>query len=199
MLNYMTLRPIPAKSVWSPKNPKQVQNETLVMDYVQEIVNTYDFIMVVERMDESLTVLALLTGLDLGTVLNADSKVAGEYLLTRSGTCKKQVKGKMSKGVQEFFATNIWKAMNYGDYVLYAAANRSLDLTIERIGRERFNDKLIEFKRLKSKALQVCGDKLGLGCSSDGVPLPDHKCYLRDFGCGYKCVDAMLLDNDEVL
>jgi hypothetical protein len=198
MSRYMSLRPIPPHSVWKRNEPNRVQNETLVMDFVQEIVNCYDFIMVVERMDESLTALALVTGLDLGSVLSTSAKVSGEYKLARAGKnegrCSKQAKGKMSKGVKEYFETKKWLAMNYADYVLYEAANRSLDLTIEQIGRDRFDLALADFRRLKAKATQVCGEHAGLGCTGDGIALPENTCYVRDFGCGHKCVDAMLRD-----
>jgi hypothetical protein len=198
MFKYMSLRPILPHSVWKPSEPTKVQNETLVMDYVQDIVNRYDFLMVVERMDESLTALALVAGLDLGDVLSTSAKVSGEYKLARSGKnegrCSKQAKGRVSKGMEKYFETKAWLAMNYADYVLYEAANRSLDLTIEQIGRDRFDRALAELRRLKAKATQVCGDHVGLGCTGDGVALPENTCYVRDFGCGHKCVDAMLRD-----
>jgi hypothetical protein len=166
MFNYMSLQPIQGR-FWKPDEPTHVRNETLLIDYVQDTVNSYDFITVVERMDESLTALALMTGLDLGDVLSTSAKVSGEYKLTRSGKnegqCSKSIKGKMSKGVKEYFGTKAWLAMNYADYVLYEAANRSLDLTIERIGRDRFDRALADFRRLEAKALQVCGDHLVTG------------------------------------
>jgi hypothetical protein len=197
MFNYMSLRPIQTR-FWKPTEPTQVHNGTLLMDYVQDIVNSYDFITVVERMDESLTALALVAGLDLGDVLSTSAKVSGEYKLARSGknegSCSKSTKGKMSKGVKEYFESKVWLAMNYADYVLYEAANRSLDLTIEKIGRDRFDRALTDFRRLKAKAMQVCGDHVGLGCTGDGIALPENTCYVRDFGCGHQCVDAMLRD-----
>jgi hypothetical protein len=202
MLDYIALTKIPARSAWTPDQPKQVRNETAVTTVVREIVQSYDFLLVVERMDESLTALAMMTGLSLGDVLSTNSKVAGQYLVSTTGKhkgqCIQQVKGRMSVGVQRYLESSMWKAMNYGDYVLYEAANRSLDLTIDRLGRDKFNKQLVEFQRLKSQALQVCGDHLGLGCTSNGVPNPD-KCYLRDFGCGYQCVDAMLRDDSSSL
>jgi hypothetical protein len=194
MFNYITLRKIPPKSVWNPSTPRQVQNETLVTEYVQEIVNSYDFLMVVERMDESLTALALVAGLDLGDVLSTSSKVSGAYRLIK-GQCSQQSKGHISKGVMDYFESKVWLAMNFADYVLYEAANHSLDLTIERIGRDRFDRALAEFRRLKAKVMQVCGDsQVGLGCTGNDVALPENTCYLRDFGCGHTCVDAMLRD-----
>jgi hypothetical protein len=197
MSNYMSLQRIPGK-FWKPTEPTHVPNATLLIDYVQDTVNSYDFITVVERMDESLTALALMTGLDLGDVLSTSAKVSGEYKLARSGKnegqCTKSIKGKMSEGVRKYFETKAWLAMNYADYLLYEAANRSLDLTIERIGRDRFDRALADFRRIEAKAMEVCGDHLGSGCTGDGVALPETTCYVRDFGCGYMCVDAMLRD-----
>jgi hypothetical protein len=78
--------------------------------------------------------------------------------------------------------------------LLYEVANRSLNLTIEQIGRDRFDRALADFRRLEAKAMQVCGDHLGSGCIGDGVALPETTCCVRDLGCGHKRVDAMLRD-----
>jgi hypothetical protein len=197
MFQYTALTTIAPRSVWTPHQATAVRNITLVYEIVNEIMEGYDFIVVVERMDESLVAMALLTGLELSDVLITNSKVAGKYTLARtgsdSGTCYQQPKGTISPGVQEYFDSASWRAMNYGDYVLYAAANASLDRTIHvTIGLDRFNLALAEFRRLKARALQACGNELGNGCSSDGQPVQETACYVRDFGCGYRCIDKIL-------
>jgi len=195
--NYMSLVSVEKKSVWRPQEPTKVIHPVdLIHQKLQTLIQSYDFLMVVERMDESLTALALLTGLELGHVLVTSSKVAGKYQLIRvgrdKGKCIKNRKSFISSGVQSYFESDEWLAMNYADEILYRAANISLDLTIDRIGREKFALALAEFQRLKLKAVEVCSDRLGLGCDVEGRSLPEEECYDRDFGCGYKCVDTML-------
>jgi hypothetical protein len=167
-----------------------------VHEKVGRLLQSYDFMMVVERMDESLTALALTTGSSLTDVLITSSKVAGSYLLVRvgkdAGHCRRQLKGELSEGVRNYTESDEWKAMNYADEILYRAANASLDRTIEQLGRERFDRSLEEFKQLKEKALSACGSRLGYGCSDKGEPLSEEQCYLRDFGCGYSCVDSIV-------
>ena len=152
--------------------------------------------LVVERMDESLTALALLTGLSLKDVLVTSSKVAGGYLLVRvgkeAGHCRRQLKGPMSEGVRNYTESEEWLAMNYADEILFRAANASLDRTIESIGRDRFDLALQEFLRLKEQVLQECGSRLGFGCTDQGEPVEEEQCYFRDFGCGYSCVDSVV-------
>jgi hypothetical protein len=199
--NYLSLETIPSKSFWSPSRPTHVMNARLVHEKVQALLHGYDFIMVVERMDESLTALALLTGLRLGDVLTPSSaKVAGDYRLQRigrkKGQCHYQRKGTMSDGVRRYFNSHEWLAMNYADEILYRAANASLDMTIDQtLGRDRFDVALVEYRRLQKKVTEHCGQRLGSGCTADGqvIETQQEECYDRDFGCGFLCVDDFLM------
>ena len=158
-------------------------------------MEAYDFVMVVERMDESLVVLSLLLGLPVGDVLVSNSKVAGGYLQSRFGKklgqCKLQVKGNRSLGIEAYIGSPEWKAMQYADEILYRAANASLDRTIEQIGRIRFEAALEEYRQLQQRAREVCGPTWGTGCTVDGQQFLEP-CYERDFGCGYQCIDRLL-------
>jgi hypothetical protein len=202
----LSLEQIPSKSFWLPSRPTRVLNASLVHDKVQSLLHGYDFLMVVERIEESLTALALLTGLRLGDVLTPSSaKVAGDYRLQRigrkKGQCHYQRKGKMSDGVQRYFNSDEWLAVNYADEVLYKAANASLDLTIERLGRDRFDVALAEYRRLQKKVTEHCGQRLGSGCTEDGhvIETQQEECYDRDFGCGYRCVDDFLVQERQLM
>lgn len=192
---YLSLEPIEPRSVWTPHSPTFVINPEKLHAKIQTLLESYDFMIVVERMDESLTALALLTGLSLADVLITNSKVAGSYLLSRvgkeAGKCQRQLKGPLSAGVKNYTESEEWLAMNYADEILFRAANASLDRTIEQIGRDKFEQSLQQFLRLKERVLKVCGPRLGFGCSDTGEPLEEEQCYLRDFGCGYSCVDSV--------
>jgi hypothetical protein len=186
-------------------------NASLVHDKVRAVLQGYDFFMVVERMDQSLTALALLTGLPLGDVLTpSSSKVAGDYRLQRigrkKGQCHYQRKGNMSIGVKQYFNSHEWLAMNYADEILYRAANASLDLTIDRhLGRYRFDVALAEYRRLQQKATLHCERQRqgsSSGCTAHGEfteATEQEECYDRDFGCGYQCLDDFLVQERKLM
>ena len=84
--------------------------------------------------------------------------------------------------------------MSYGDYVLYEAVNKSLDLTIDSLGRELFEDALDAFIKLKCRAEEKCAADAVFPCSSTGeIQLAEssESCYKRDWGCGYPCLDTL--------
>ena len=201
--NYLSLEAVAPRSVWTPHAPTHVRDAPALHARLQRLLQSYDFMLVVERMDESLTALAHLTGLSLKDVLVTNSKVAGSWLFKRvgrdSGTCQRQLKEPTSAGVQAYIESDEWVAMNYADEILWRAANASLDRTIASIGHDTFAASLQEFRRLKEQVLQVCGSRLGFGCSDQGEPLADEQCYLRDFGCGYSCIDSVVDGNAVVV
>ena len=181
--------------------PKLYRGKALVdqpkaLTVVKELMDEYNFLMVSERMDESLVVLALLTGLDLKDVMVTSSK-SGKFSLQpvgkRRGQCVYLNKARFTPAVNEFLASNEWRAMHYADYVMFEAVNKSLDLTIERLGRERFYQSLAEFKRLKQRVETDCtADQLDSGCTADGLRTHNETCYYQDMGCGHLCLDEVL-------
>jgi hypothetical protein len=206
-LQYASLEKIPKNSAWTPENATLVLNPDQVQENVQQIVHNYDFLIVVERMDESLVALALTMGIRLGDVLVTSSKVAGSnyHYSNRKGkgwVCTKTVKSFVSLAAKEYLESDEWYARNYGDYLLHATANKSLDLTIDRLGRERFEQALAEFRRLKALETKVCAPHVQLPCSEHGIPQVDKaqkNCYHSgrfDFGCGYQCIDEMLTNEE---
>jgi len=77
---------------------------------------------------------------------------------------------------------------------LLEAASLSLDLTIEAIGRERFDEALERFKALKQRAVKKCAAEAVFPCSRNGTPQPKEaasNCYSDDMGCGYMCLDKL--------
>jgi len=80
--------------------------------------------------------------------------------------------------------------------MLYDAANRSIDHTIETvIGRDKFNKALLEFEDMQRKVTKYCSDKVVLQCTANGTKVDKEKiskCYTHDeMGCGYECLDEM--------
>jgi hypothetical protein len=112
--------------------------------------------------------------------------------------CIPTVKSVISPTVQTYLESDAWRAANYGDYLLHAAANLSLDRTIEQvIGRETFARALHEYQQLRALEQAKCAPQVEFPCSNDGMPQPDlskKSCYLPyfDFGCGHACIDDII-------
>ena len=163
-------------------------NSQLVEQHVQNILQGYDFMVVVERMDESLVMLQLLLGAEPGDMLSVDSKVPGDYhYFPKKETCVQIAKSHVSPIVKQYLNSEPWYTQNYGDYLLLAAANRSLDLTIDAWGRPQFETALTEYRRLKKRASETCSNITVFECSSDGVvqfEMAKDNCYKKDQGCG---------------
>lgn len=207
-LRYLSLNSIAEGSAWTKKTPERVRNPDAVVNNVRNVIHTYDFLIVPERMDESLTAMALVMGVDVGDVLVTSSKVAGSRyrLLHPTHTtfeCVPTIKSFFSRRVRTFLQSARWRAMNYGDYLLHEAASQSLDLTVEQvIGRVRFDAALARYKTLKRLEQKQCAPKVKFPCSDKGQPqlqLAQENCYLfyYDFGCGYQCIDKLIDEHDK--
>lgn len=192
---YMTLREsIPPWSAWSHDAPTEVNNTKQIHEHVQQIINDYDFMVVVERMDESLVTLSILLEVDIGDIVLLDSKAQGTYTYV-DRHCFQAVKAKTTPLVKEYLSSDRWFAQNYGDYLLHAAANSSLDKTIDSLGRKRVEEAVSEYRRLKSIALERCASKAFFPCSPEGkrqLKLSRESCYVKDEGCGYQCINDVL-------
>jgi hypothetical protein len=194
-LRYMTVKDIPAGSFWSREQKTMVLQPGVLRERVQDVILD---IAVTERMDESLVALQLLMGLRLGDILlTSSSKVGGTFSRSspKEPACIEIQKSFISERVKEYLGSDEWYAKNYGDYLLYAAANRSLDLTIEGLGRDRFEGALRKYRQAKNLVVERCASKAIFPCSANGTfqkVLSKRDCYYRDEGCGYPCVDALL-------
>ena len=155
-------------------------------------------VLVTERMDESLVALALLLGVDVGNVLVQPSKVSGASFYYIHGKCRAMVSAQKFASVQKYIEGNGWRAINYGDYLLHAAASRSLDLTIASLQPE-FDKAMTRYRKLKSLAEAKCVNETVYPCSPQGIPQADLaklSCYDKDAGCGHRCVDRVIGEYD---
>jgi hypothetical protein len=209
-LRYISFDPIPEYSAWTPERPEQIVNPQQVVKYVRRTIQDYDFMIVPERMDESLVAMALLLNIDVGDVLVSSSKVAGttQYHMLHPNrttfTCMPTARSIISPLVAKHLQSNQWRAMNYGDYLLHAVASKSLNLTIQyTIGYERFQRALNRYHKLQELELKYCAPHVQFPCSNDGIPqlkVALRNCYLfyYDFGCGYPCIDSIIHEHDKV-
>jgi Sulfotransferase family len=108
--------------------------------------------------------------------------------------------------VKYFSSNEHWLKYNYGDYLLYVAMNKSLDMTIDVVlGRDNVDEAVRQYRALKQKAQRICQSETIFPCSTtpaasssttsatrnDGIYQPasvDH-CYQDDWGCGYPCLN----------
>ena len=162
--------------------------------FAREIMEDYDFIGVTERMDESLVVMKILLDLDLNDVLYLSAKGSGGYDDgAYKGQCHYILKSYVSPGMKKFFDSEVWQKRIDGDQMLFNSANKSLDLTIDALGRDYVMEQLEEFKKMKKEAVEFCRpDDLIFPCTQDGsLHRFNHTCLWWDSGCGYRCLDHM--------
>ena len=172
--------------------------ETLAVEYIQnQVLQHYDFIAVVERWVESMAVLKLLLPeVQYSDVIAVRVKEKGSYA-SHHDACKYNppLRDMDSSPVVQSYLQGRFRQSN-PDYLLYAAVNRSLDLTIDRLGRERVEEGVRQIQYLQNRAEQECREETILPCSEQGERQPKaiKNCYVRDFGCGHECLDRVLED-----
>jgi hypothetical protein len=175
--------------------PSEVSNPDLVHQTVKEIMQDYDFMILVERYDESLVAMQLMLGLETSDILYLSSKHAGTYHY-RIGRCVQLASSFVSRAVSEYLSSKEWYAKSYGDYLLQEAINQSLDLTIEAFGRENVDEALQNFLALKQQAEEHCAPEAVFPCSKEGEPQMEKaksSCYQNDWGCSYPCLDNLTI------
>jgi hypothetical protein len=170
-----------------PRNPETYVNAT------QTVLDDYDFIGITERLDESLVVLQLLLGLETQDILYLSSKSSEsfEYLPSAQG-CLYLTPKFETPAMREFFQSPLWTKYTQADQLLYRAANKSLDLTIEALGRDLVDKQLRKFKWAQELAYKTCIDRVVFPCTADGKEqLDTSDCLYQDAGCGYACLDKV--------
>jgi len=165
---------------------------------MNQILKDYNFIAITERMDESLVTLSMLMNVPLADVLYLNAKSSGGFddgEGKQRGKCVYIVPSKASPYMKELMESDDFHEHIYWDRVLHQAANKSLDLTIDALGREKFEQKLSQFKHAQAVAHKRCIKRTIFPCSFEGgeKQIPDDKndCLLGDAGCGYKCLDEV--------
>lgn len=155
-----------------------------------KIFQDYDFIGVTERMDESAVALQLLLGLNTGDILYTSAKGSGTYEAVPDAGCVYIHKSFVSEGMQQYFDSIPWKVMIASDEFFHKAANRSLDLTIEKLGKDRFDTALRSFRHAMLQVEVRCQSQIQFPCTSSGEEVRDP-CLWMDSGCGTECLDEV--------
>jgi hypothetical protein len=199
-LHYVTFDKLPLHSTWNSAYPANVQNVDAVHSTIERVLHDYDFILIQERLEESLVALQLLLGLHTTDILSMPLHTGGSYLFDRHAGClelfspptlphlRNPVSTKtadsetvsqssssssssppLTKALDEYLQSPQWYAQNYGDYVLWGAANASLDRTIGALGQHAFDEALQDFRELQQQVVQVCSKQVVFPCSPNGT------------------------------
>jgi len=164
---------------------------------VRNIIRDYDFLAVAERMDESLVAMKMILNLDFGDFIYLSSKVKGGYDDGKSEHgCVNLVPSRVSEKVDSFLSTE-FRTSNQEDNLLYRTVNRSLDKTIDQLGKTKFEAQLERYRMFLKKVQGICEESTAFPCSPDGVlqrNISDQNCYFNDWGCGYPCFDQFILE-----
>jgi Sulfotransferase family len=159
---------------------------------INKLLYEYDFIGVTERMDETAVALMMLLNVDMGSILYLNAKGNGGYDDGGfMGQCFYIEPSHISRGMQKFFEHPQWKAAVKWDELLYRAANRSLDLTIDRLGRASFEKNLTKFRNAQAVAHERCLPREVFPCTSTGIKNRNKSCLWKDSGCGSDCLDEV--------
>jgi hypothetical protein len=146
-------------------------------------------------MDETYVVLMMLLGLPMADILYVSAKKHGGFDDAGAiGTCTYIQPSFLSEGMQKFFANPSWKKRIENEVALYQAANRSLDMTIDRLGRDKVDEQLARFRQAKELIETKCLPTVVFPCMEGGKrPLPrkETDCLWRDSGCGTTCLDEV--------
>lgn len=174
--------------------PYDVFNRTIhnPIDVTNTIFNEYNFIGITERMDESAVAIMMLLNLKIGDILYLSSKKHGGYDDGGGMGCKLIQPSFMTPTIQEFFNSHEWNELVKYDLMLYKAAYKSLDLTIESLGKEKFNENLKKFKEALKYAEEKCLESTIFPC--DHGYFHQHNatdCLWNDSGCGTTCLDEV--------
>jgi hypothetical protein len=164
---------------------------------VQEILDDYDFIGVTERMDESLIVMKFLLNLTLKEILYVKpARTSGSFsngYIDRP--CVYLIPSFVTPGIEKYFESPEWKKRIEGDELLYRAANKSLDRTIDAIGRDRVERAMQQFNKAQAYVQEQCEGKVRSMCDDGGkvVPPGNRTCYIWGEGCDYQCINDLTL------
>jgi hypothetical protein len=171
-----------------------------VVEVVNAILQEYDFIGITERLDESLVVLSMLLNVKLTDVLYLNAKNHGGFDDGRfNETCVYIVPSYVSPTMKTWLAEDAeWKERTRGDQLLYQAAWRSLDRTIDKLGREEVQRQVLIFQEWRHVAEAECASQVMFPCKADGTRVISKTrsqapgCLWNDSGCGNDCLDRVV-------
>ena len=143
--------------------------ERLALEHVRrEVLDTYNFVAVTERWAESMVVLKLLLpGVLYSDLVVLRTKERGSFVPFGKRCKFIPVVTSIPDRIKSYL-DGPFRDTN-PDYLLYAAVNRSLDMTIESLGRERVEEGVRLIQYLQSLAQENCMNSTIPPCSGPGL------------------------------
>ncbi len=165
---------LPEYYFWDPSAPEEIQKPHLLRTRVENLFNSYDFIGVSERLNESLVMLSFLLDLSLTEVTYHSFRSTSNTYVQGGGKgghkCFKSVSAHegMTQELKDYVESNEWMAITAADRLLHKTANEAMDNTIDNvIGRDVFKERLVEFERLLDLLSTSCTG-VCVRCTSNG-------------------------------
>lgn len=108
--------------------------------------------------------------------------------------CALLQKSFVSPAVREYLLGEAWQSNVKYDALLHQAVNASLDLTIEALGRDKFQQQLTRYRTMQRLIRDDCATKVRMPCDAHGRRrlANETDCLFSDTGCGYDCIDESL-------
>ena len=137
---------------------KLANNLTLAKKLVEKTVNEFDFIGTVERLDESLVLLSIMMDVQVTDVLYSNAKLSGGYMIRpKEHECRQIGKKRpLFPSAEKFLESERFQQMIKIDTLLHDAVDRSIDRTIEYVGRALVDSKVKEFMDAKAALDKKC-------------------------------------------
>lgn len=183
-------------------NPGQKEHER----DTRELLESYDFLGVSERMDESLAVLKIILNLGFQDVLylpipkakdikakladGSDGGFVDYYDRWSKDKCRPILKPEVPLEMKEWFYSEEFEAFIEADVMFYKAVNASLDKTISELGRDLVEKTVKQVQWAQKVAEKEC-QNARFPCSSQGEIQKETDCLFSNVGCGYKCLDEV--------
>lgn len=161
---------------------------------IGDILEDYNFIAIMERMDESLVVLQMLFNLTTKEILYTRARSGGTFSNGfKDRPCFYILPTFKSPGMKKFLASDEWNEHVAPDVEFFKAAHKSLDRTIEALGRQEFNHRLVVFKDALKVAATNCAGRVRTMCSASGEVIRpvNTTCYIWGEGCDHDCIDEL--------
>jgi hypothetical protein len=191
------LRTLPVKERINPYDTRHHE------EYIQQVLDSYDFLGVKERFHESLATLQLLLGLETADLLYVQSpfvaasrpddpvaSLTDYFEQWNKGSCQEVPSPMVTLDMKRWFHSEEFEAFIQADVMMYKAVNQSLDNTIDSLGRDRVERAVMQLQWGLSNANASCSN-VKFPCTKDGAMLITTDCFFSDVGCGHICLDQV--------
>lgn len=167
------------------------QTERQAVEELTQILHEYDFVGLAERYDESMVVLMLLLNIPMADIIVFRSKSSGSGYAVHRG-CLPIPPKYTPDDIREYFESSEWRERIQTDELFHQAVNRSLDLTIDQLGRDVVERNVKRYRKAQEVVSRQCEGRVVMPCK-EYISKPregdETDCMYQDIGCGMECLD----------